>query len=87
MGAAAGVIHLFRPQLADILGGGIPLTVLTVLGWALLPLAGLLLYRGMMRAAAEQDAAVTRREQLRRARRALHEDRRDDYDWHEPYTH
>lgn len=85
MGATAGIIHLFRQQLGVIVGTGMPLTVLTVVGWVLLPVAVLLVYRGMMRAAAEQDEAVRRRDQLRRSRRALNDVRRDDYDWHEPY--
>lgn len=85
VGATAGIIHLFHQQLGVIVGTGMPLTVLTVLGWVLLPVAVLLVYRGMMRAAAEQDEAVRRRDQLRRSRRALNDVRRDDYDWHEPY--
>jgi uncharacterized membrane protein len=85
LGAAAGVIHLFRAQVGSLLGNGVPLTVLTIIGWVLLVAAALLLYFGMMRAAAEQDAALDRREQVRRQRRLIHDERRDDYEWHDPY--
>lgn len=58
--AIAVALHLLGPRASDALGSTTG-TVLVVLAWVLTVASVLLLYFGMMRAAAEQDAAETRR--------------------------
>jgi protein-S-isoprenylcysteine O-methyltransferase Ste14 len=64
-GAVAVVLHLLGPQVAtflrDLLGSSVPGTAIVVAAWVLTVAAALLLYHGLMRAAAEQDIAEERR--------------------------
>ena len=73
-GAIAVALHLLGPQVADflrgLLGSSVPGTAIVVAAWVLTVASALLLYHGMMRAAAEQDAAEERRSQDLREWRA-----------------
>jgi hypothetical protein len=60
-------MFLLGPQLADFLGVDASDTVIVVIAWVLAGGAALLVYHGVMRAAAEQDEAIERREVERRA--------------------
>jgi hypothetical protein len=57
VGAAAGILHLFR----SAFGGGNSALGLAVATFALTLVAAAMLYRGIIVAAAEQDAAAARR--------------------------
>lgn len=59
--AVAVGLHLFGQRVADAVGSGTLGTALVVVAWLLTVASALLLYHGMMRAAAEQDAAEERR--------------------------
>jgi hypothetical protein len=63
--AIAVALHLLGPQVADglrgLIGSSVPGTAIVIVAWVLTAAAGLLLYHGMMRAAAEQDAAESLR--------------------------
>ena len=78
--AIAVALHLLGPRVADFLGGGTAGTIVVVAAWVLTAASALLLYRGMMRAAQEQDEAEARRV-------------RDLAEWHNrrqpgpPFTH
>lgn len=65
LGAAAVVLHLYGSQVSSVVsgvvGGTVPGVAIVVTAWLLTVAAALLLYRGLMRAAVEQDAAAERR--------------------------
>lgn len=67
LGALSVALFLLGPQLADFIGVDLSGTVVVVIAWVLAVGAALLVYQGVMRAAAEQDAATERREAERRA--------------------
>ncbi len=56
VGAVAGMLHLWR----SVLGGGHPGTPLAVVTFVVTALAAVMLYRGMMTAAGEQDRRASR---------------------------
>jgi hypothetical protein len=66
LGALSVGVFLVGPQVADFLGVDTTDTVTLVIAWVLAGGSALLVYRGVMRAAAEQDEATARRERERR---------------------
>jgi hypothetical protein len=66
LGAMSVVLFLLGPKLAAFLGVDASGTVTLALAAVLAAGAALLVYRGVMRAAAEQDEAAERRERDRR---------------------
>ncbi|MEO7754260.1 MAG: hypothetical protein ABIS35_12690 [Terracoccus sp.] len=56
VGAVAGALHLWR----SVIGGGHPGTPLAVVTFGVTALAAVMLYRGLMTAAGEQDERASR---------------------------